>query len=164
MREILLTKGLVAIVDDRDYPVLRQIEWCVARRPHTIYARNKAVLMHRFILDRPSGDVDHINGDGLDNRRANLRVTTRRLNNANAFHRSGGTSRFKGVSWDARRMHWQAGICPAGKRISLGRFAAEIEAAVAYDEAAREAFGAFARLNFPKPGEQSAHRSEIGAA
>lgn len=158
MKQIPLTQGFVALVDDEDYPVLRQIEWCAARRPHTTYARNASTLMHRLILSGPDGDVDHRNGNGLDNRRANLRVTTRRLNNANARPRS-GSSAFKGVSWDAARARWTAGISAGGgKRRSLGRFDDEQEAALAYDQAARDAYGAFAALNFPKPGEQSAHR------
>lgn len=163
MKEIPLTQGFVALVDDQDYWDLITYEWCVARRPTNVYARSAKVLMHRHILGRPDGDVDHRNGNGLDNRRENLRVTSRRLNNANARHR-GGSSQFKGVSWDIGRGRWQAGICAAGRRIALGRFDDETEAALAYDAAARHAFGEFAALNFPKPGEQSAHRAtEIGA-
>jgi hypothetical protein len=163
VREIELTRGFVALVDDEDFGALSGQKWTASVRPGRIYAQTRSVLMHRLILGNPAGDVDHRNGNGLDNRRANLRVASRSLNNANSRGRA-GTSRFKGVSWCRRDNRWQAGIQQNGQRKALGRFDTEVDAALAYDEAARSLFGEFARLNFPKPGERSARRdTEIGA-
>jgi hypothetical protein len=91
--------------------------------------------------------VDHINGDTLDNRRANLRVCTKSENNRNRRKLHPTTSRFKGVYKNTKP--WIALIECNGKQFVLGRFASEEEAALAYDKAAKEHFGSFARLNFP---------------
>lgn len=98
--------------------------------------------MHREIVDAP--EVDHRNGDRVDNRRANLRAATHLQNCQNA--RPKGQSRFKGVS--RYRERWHARIKVPGRRIDLGSFHDEESAARAYDVAAREHFGEFARLNF----------------
>ena len=92
-------------------------------------------------------------GDGLDNRRCNLRVCTRSQNNMNERPR-GGTSEFKGVSWDNAISKWRPRIKHNGKQCYLGIFTDEIDAALAYDEAARIYFGPFARANFPQTGEE----------
>jgi hypothetical protein len=102
--------------------------------------------MHRLIMAAPDGiGVDHINGDGLDNRRANLRLASQRDNSANMAVRASSATGFKGVSWKRRNRKWQAQI----GRTYLGIFASAEEAARAYDHAAREAWGEFAHLNFP---------------
>jgi hypothetical protein len=106
--------------------------------------------MHRQIMQAPAGlDVDHINGDRLDNQRGNLRIATRQQNCWNTTKRKGNyTSPYKGVSW--RRGQWAAYITVSNRQRPLGKFADPIEAARAYDCAAREMFGEFAYLNFPE--------------
>jgi hypothetical protein len=104
--------------------------------------------MHRVILNAPEGvHVDHINGDGLDNRRENLRLVTPQLNQANSRKRLVGGSVYKGVAWSAPARRWRAYIAPNRKQIHLGLFNTEIEAAQAYDAKAREIWGEHAFLN-----------------
>lgn len=104
--------------------------------------------LHVLIMQPPAGmDVDHRNGNGLDNRRANLRVTTHALNCANSRKRTTNTSGFKGVSFDRRRGNWRAYIVKDYKQRGLGRFSTPEAAAAAYDAAAVALFGEFARTN-----------------
>lgn len=110
--------------------------------------------MHHLILNvaprgRGGGDIDHINGDGLDNRRANLRRATRRQNIANSGSRVDTTSRFKGVSWSEHAQAWQVHIRLERKSKYLGLYEHEDEAALVYDSVAHETYGEFARLNLP---------------
>ena len=100
--------------------------------------------MHALITGFP--ETDHVNGNSLDNRRVNLREATRSQNNWNRGKQL-GSSRFKGITWDKRDKNWKAQIQVNYKRISIGRFTDEIEAAKAYDKAAMEHFGEFARTN-----------------
>jgi hypothetical protein len=99
----------------------------------------------------PGALVDHVNGDTLDNRRENLRVATHAENSQNKRKISKG---FKGVY--ERRGHWIASIAACGTRVRLGSFATPEEAAMAYDDGARKWHGPFARVNFPRVGEQLA--------
>lgn len=160
-REIPLgrTGNLVAIVDDEDFDSLSQYKWRAMRarkRNHpdefravrgTHGSGEGIVFMHRQITDAPKGiDVDHANGDTLDNRRANLRHCNQSQNQANRHALEPlKTSRFKGVCWNGSR--WQAGIKVQGKSIHLGVYRDEKDAAAAYDEAARKHFGEFAHTN-----------------
>lgn len=159
MREIPLTQGFVAIVDDEDYPVLSRVRWCATRVRDKVYAKRVAadmtkpgsrqVYMHRQIMGDPIGLlVNHRDDDGLNNRRPNLRVTDRSGNQQSA-RAIGGGSTFKGVSWHGIGRKWQAHIKARGERRYLGLFVDEVAAAQAYDVAARELHGEFARLNFP---------------
>lgn len=108
--------------------------------------------MHHEILAVADGlEVDHIDGDGLNNRRSNLREADDVQQGANKRNRK-HSSRFKGVSWDQRKKRWRASIRVAYKLKNLGRFAREEDAARAYDEAAITAFGRFARLNLSAGG------------
>jgi hypothetical protein len=143
---------------DRDTVMAWGPFW-VRTAPHTRYvmvAWNLGLetrLLHRIILDAPKGtDVDHINGNGLDNRRCNLRLATRSQNHANRFKKPGTTSRFKGVRFERNR--WHAQIRVQYKKTYLGSFRDEIDAALAYNAAALEAFGEFARINTIPEGDK----------
>lgn len=153
MKEIALTCGAVALVDDEDFERVNAYRWYlnIVNPSHRVqYARSGTVgHMHRFLLDAPRGmDVDHINHDGLDNRRANLRLCTRADNIRNGRkHRNGKTSRFKGVSWSGWHHTWRATLMLRRRQLFLGYFANEIDAAHAYNRAAEANFGEFACLN-----------------
>lgn len=152
-KRIELSKGKHAIVDDADYEWLSHHKWhCTAKgyaARHT-YAGNgqqKTLYMARAILNSPAHmDVDHINGNRLDNRRCNLRVCTRAQNSRNR-RKWRPTAKFKGVYEVGSR--YRAVICLNGKNVHLGYFGNEPEAAHAYDVAAIRLHGEFAKLNFP---------------
>lgn len=144
-----LANGTWALVDERDYERVMQFNWCSYSNGRTTYAQSDHVTMHHFILQKQS-EVDHINGDGLDNRRDNLRICTHSKNGMNRRkHRTKTSSRFKGVSFFKPLQKWRAEITIRPNRYYLGVFADEVEAAKAYDRAAIEKFGEFAHLNFP---------------
>ena len=157
MKEIPLTQGQVALVDDEDFNRVSVFKWLASRNRRTFYARRffrepggscKSISLHRFILaPLPGFQVDHISGNGLDCRRANLRLVDQSENGVNRRPELGCSSRYKGVSWDSEKQRWRPVIKVHGKRIRLGSFKSELEAARAYDEAAKNAFGEFARLN-----------------
>lgn len=159
---------LYVLVDREDLPLISDRSWSVRPISRTFYAqssmryeaaRSPHGLMHRIILGLSKDDpfVDHINGNGLDNRRSNLRLCTNSQNQANRHHLPVHTSsRFRGVFWEKKSCKWKAGIKANGKSTHLGFFDSEIGAALAYDAAAREAFGKFARLNFPFTDEEAA--------
>ncbi|MBA7655390.1 hypothetical protein ES703_63294 [subsurface metagenome] len=109
--------------------------------------------MHRQIMNPPREMlVDHINYNGLDNRKANLRLATLTQNNRHTRRTMNpGSSKYKGVCWYNREKRWAVRITANGKNIPLGYFKDEIEAAKAYDKAARKYHGDFAALNFPLP-------------
>lgn len=149
-------KGLSEIqFDDQDADLVGKWKWRVtgngyAYRNAWVDGRSVKTYLHRVILN-PTGsvEVDHINGDRLDNRRSNLRPCTRADNNAAARRtRKGRSSKFRGVTWAKDKQRWQAQIGYRGKNIILGRFAAEEDAARRYDEEARKLYGDFARPNF----------------
>lgn len=152
-------KGRRFVVDDADVPLLAGKTWAVWHGKDKDYVRatvtdgagKKAyVYLHDFLMNPPSGMTpDHANGDGLDNRRQNLRLATASQQAANrGKRRTPASSRFKGVSWSKRDRRWQAHVACRGIRRNLGTFRDEREAAMAYDAAARELFGEFARTNF----------------
>lgn len=150
MKEIQLTRGRVALVDDEDYERLNQYKWCVLPGRRTIYARRKGnpSLMHHYIMGKIKGlEIDHINGNGLDNQKKNLRHCTHAENSRNSRSYT-GNSCYKGVSWKVRSETWIAQIKVNGKLIHLGTFSDEKKAALSYDKAARKHFGEFARCNF----------------
>lgn len=155
-KTIPLTQGRVAIVDDADYEWLSQWRWCVRKRDSTYYAvrgvringKVRAIHMHRVIVNPPlDKQIDHINGDGLDNRRCNLRLCTQSQNNMNSRKRNDCSSIYKGVTWHKREQKWHARIKMNGRLRHLGYFRDEDEAAKAYNQTATELFGSFARLN-----------------
>jgi AP2 domain/HNH endonuclease len=156
-------RGFTVTVDDEDLiRVVQAGPWFVyIRSGKTVYVRRNirrpdgtwgTETLHRFILGitDPKIFVDHINRKGLDNRKSNLRVCTRSQNAANGKKRTAwsASSPLRGVTWHKRARKWHAQIGVNGKRRHLGYFADEIAAARAYDAAAREYFGAFARCNF----------------
>lgn len=157
MKEIPLTQGMVAIVDDEDYDELSKYKWWVEKHgKHIIryYARRKTYVdghrinefMHRTIMGQAG--IDHKNGNGLDNRRENLRVATQSQNMANRKSQADSESPYKGVR--KFKLRWRAYIKPEGKPINLGCFDTAEEAARAYDWAAKRIYGEFALLNFPE--------------
>lgn len=154
---------LHAIVDEADAELVSGYRWNVQPGRNTFYAvafvrlrgmkRPVTIKMHRVILD-PSGDrvVDHIDGNGLNNTRANLRAGTHQQNMQNIQSRSShrdGSSQYLGVSRQRSSKKWRAGIYVNGTQQHLGVFVTEIEAAHAYDRAAIEHLGELASLNFP---------------
>lgn len=155
--KIPLTRGEFAKVDPEDYIWLSQFRWYCNKRPHTSYAIRNAgegaerrkVLMHREIARTPRHLVcDHINRQGLDNRKQNLRNCTKRENNLNQAGHRGSVSKYKGVYRKKRERRWAACIKSEGKHKHLGYFDSEVEAAKVYDEAAKKWHGEFAGLNF----------------
>jgi hypothetical protein len=162
-RKIPLTQGQFAIVDEDDFKTLAGYKWYAMKSGRSFYAqrmkyskkaktRQIPVQMHREILNAPEGAlVDHINHNGLDNRRANLRLATAEQNSWNRRKNPGNfTSKYKGVSWNKLARKWQARIAHKQKWIVIGFFDDEQSAAKAYDKKAAELFGEFACLNFPK--------------
>ena len=156
-----LTNGTVALVDMDDaervlgYPWHRHTAGYAARARRTEDGPGPGtIFMHRLILDAPAGvPVRRRNESRLDNRRANLLLATESQSWAGARLRGDNTSGYRGVTW-SKRGRWQAQIQVAGRRHFLGYFPSKEDAARAYDAAAREAFGEFARLNLP---ESAAH-------
>jgi hypothetical protein len=152
IRRIPLGNGLFATVDAADYEMVRQYKWHAIRKGSKIYAcchkGRKLVTMHRMIKRPRKGYVvDHIDGNGLNNRRCNLREWTVQQNRANARPR-GGSSRFVGVY--RRGDKWVAGLLYRGKYYYLGLFDGEVEAAKTRDRKAYELLGEYAYLNFPE--------------
>jgi len=151
VKEIPLTRGRVVVVDDEDFAALAAHRWCLWSNGKHEYAMREAsgrtVLMHRVILGAEKGQVvDHKNHNGLDNRRENLRLCSSQQNNFNTRPLR-GTSKYKGVSLEKRTGRWRAFIRVSYKKVALGYFASEVEAAAAYDRAAREHHGQFAYTN-----------------
>jgi len=154
MKEILLTKNKVALVSDEDYPYLSQFAWhcltigkmCYAMRSTPrVNGKHKSILMHREILGvPPDKKVDHKDGDGLNNVRDNLRPATQMQNAYNQAAPSTNTSGYKGVNWFARYGKWRARISINGRVKHLGYFDSIKDAALARDNAARDAHGEFA--------------------
>ena len=159
-RRIYLDEGKWTILDQEDYCRYAGFKWCIGGEKKRCYAVRgtmvdpdniKIVRLHRLIMNAPDGVlVDHRNGDSFDNRRDNLRLATRSQNACNARKRKNSSSRFVGIHWDKQTGRWKAQIRAQGKDIWLGRFDNEIDAARAYDAAAKKYHGEFARLNFPE--------------
>ncbi len=159
MKKIILTRGIYALIDDEDYPLISQYKWYASRCGRHWYActgpskktNNKMLFMHRLIMNAQIGQqVDHKEhyNDYIDNQRSNLRFCTHSENGRNQQkQRRMTSSQYKGVTWDKRTQKWQSQIQVNKKHIHLGYFNNEIEAARAYNTAAIKYFGEFANLN-----------------
>lgn len=153
MKEIALTQGYIAIVDDQDFEIVSQYKWRVKKATNLNYAqahsqcgdgKSKSIFMHRFVLNpAPGQEVDHIDHNGLNCTRANMRLCSKSQNMANQRKQRGKDSIYKGVSWDSVRNKWLAQIKINGKAINLGRYVNELDDYTAYSEAAKKLFGEF---------------------
>lgn len=152
-------------VDDDDFDTLSQVRWFADRKANHTYAARyncqvkpkKWVMMHRLLIQAPDDmQVDHIDGNGLNNKRANLRLVTMAENAQNARLRKDNKCGFRGVHYDTHIRWWRARIGYGGKFFHLGIFHSAEEAAQAYDDAARTFHGEYARLNFPGETERGA--------
>ncbi len=148
VRKVHLPSGHIVLVDVEDWKKVRLKKFYAYKSGKTIYARTKkGRRIHHIILGKKRGYViDHINGDGLDNRKENLRHCTIKENTRNRHART-GLSKYKGVS-KVRGKKWQANISVDGEKKYLGIFVTQKEAAETYDRAAKKYFGEFAQLNF----------------
>ena len=148
-KKIPLGDGQFAIIDDEDFDLVNQYQW----RGHKggkncdhVYAVTR-LRMHRLIMNAPPGMVvDHINGDTLDNRKSNLRICSTAQNQQNGKAR-GGSSRFKGVSYNAQKKRWLGAFMANGKTYYVGCFIDEEECARAVDKKRKEVCGDYATTN-----------------
>jgi len=153
MKEIKLTQGLVALVDDEDFERVNHFKWCAhkhgktfyARRAETINGKQKIISMHCFIMNTKG--IDHVDGDGLNCQKLNMRKCTHQHNIMNQRPQKNKSSIYKGVCIQGAK--WRSGIMFNKKGIYLGLFVNEMDAAKTYDKKAVELFGEYARLNFP---------------
>lgn len=140
MREIPLTQGKVALVDDEDFERLNQYKWCASKGVNTFYAfrrisrkikKNRMVMMHRFLKPTPAGlQIDHIDRNGLNNQKSNLRIVTARQNQQNLAKPK--SSEYTGVCWNKHAKKWMAHFCFKGRVRHLGYFKNEEDAGVTY--------------------------------
>ena len=157
MKQIPLSQGLFALVDDSDYEFLMQWKWTAnkERKTFTAYRQSNQtkkrtfIYMHRLIMNMPEKGVfvDHIDGNGLNNQRCNLRLCTNAENLMNRGANKNNTSGYKGVTWHKKISKWQSQIMLNRKNIKLGYFSDKTDAARAYNEAAKKYFGEFAKIN-----------------
>lgn len=151
-------QAVYAEVDDEDFEFLNQWKWSAEKRSATFYAirslrkpdgKKTTIRMHQQVLGIDGSlDIDHADGNGLNNQRKNLRPCSVAQNQQNR-RVTRKTSVFKGVQWDKSHGCWKSHVVVNGKRLALGSFKTEEAAARRYDQAAKAHFGEFARLNFP---------------
>lgn len=151
-----LTQGYEAVIDAADVHLVEGCSWHVQVRDHTVYVirndystgKQRTIRMHRVLMGKPEGfEVDHIDGDGLNNRRSNLRVATKAQNQHNQRLARHNTSGFKGVGWHKRVGKWAARITLQGKMRHLGYFGTPEEASAAYASASKNLHGEFGRVS-----------------
>jgi len=151
MKEIPLTQGKVALVDDEDYEWLSQWKWSYCKKEGyaTRLCNRKRFYMHRVIMNTPTGmETDHKDRNGLNNKRDNLRICTVSQNHVNQPPSKINKTGYKGITFDKSSEKWRAQIKVNGKHITLGRYTTPEDAARVYDNAAFEYYGEFAYLNF----------------
>ena len=157
MQLLPIKDGGFTLINDWIYDIVRQWTWRLdvdgyPRTAISINGKRCRTHLHHFVMGKPFGlwEVDHKDHDKLNNLKSNLRWCTHRQNNYNRMAAVGGASVFKGVHWDARKNRWGVRLKMGGYRKRFGRYRTEIEAALAYDAAAKEYHGGFAYLNFPE--------------
>jgi len=160
MKQIPLSQGKFALVDDEDFEELNKFKWCAIKDRNTFYAVRTTsykkegcvttIRMHRFILNIKNINIlcDHKDRNGLNNQKHNLREATNLQNIVNTKSRKNTSSKYKGVTWNKKSKKWRANIEKGGVKKHLGLFTNEEEAAKAYDEMAKIYHGEFACLNF----------------
>lgn len=149
MKEII-SKGVSIIVDDDVFEWASKKKWCIQDRGYTKYVKSRAGYLHRIIMKVNNSRlvIDHLNGNGLDNRRENLRICSSAENAKNRhFRRIGCTSKYWGVYYKKNRNKYEAHIKHNGKMIYIGIFNTEIEAAMAYNSMAIQLRGGESHLN-----------------
>lgn len=169
----MLNHGCVALVDDDDFERVNQFRWHITDTKNEKYTRyavrtvrygprkegkQKRILMHRFILGVDS-PIDHANGNGLDNRKSNLRPCTVNENNTNTRMRCTNHSGYRGVSFDPDTGAWISQIRINGKEVYLGLFDYPVDAAIVYDCAARKYHCEFATTNFEQISKEDENRA-----
>lgn len=153
MKEVKLTQGKVAFVDDEDYDLVMEANWCAhLERGGRWYAtgrHGKHYRMHRLIMGvtDPKVVVDHKDGNGLNNQKINLRLANTSQNISNGRVRQNFTSKYKGVHWDKFNKKWRVQVQSQDGIVRLGRFGNEVHAALAYNDMAVKIQGEFARIN-----------------
>lgn len=148
MKKIILTQGKFALVDDEDFKWLNQWKWCFAGGYAVRSCNGKTVYMHRVIMSVPKDkEVDHVDGNKLDNRKFNLRLVTHQQNIFNCSSHKNSTSKFRGISWEKGKNRWRGDIQIDGHNIFLGYFQKEIDAAKVWNEKAKELFGEYVKVN-----------------
>lgn len=157
MKKIKLSQNLYAIVDDEDFGMLNQFKWSACKQRNTHYATRAikladgkwtSIKMHRLIMRTSKGiQIDHINGNGLDNQKKNLRFCSNAENARNRGAQTNSTTKYKGVFWDKYHKKWTARIQVNYKNVFLGYFKNITDAIFAYNQASVNYFGRFAKLN-----------------